>query len=200
MEDKDVKYNNLRPGDMVVMPDGKIGTMMCQINSQVVVAEWRDDPFMPTLTAVHACPVSQCKILTDISARLNGATEIKLYSPICGDVILKSIADDGFINLESVNGDIAISLDKYGRYNPNGESLLYPSRDSKNWDEFERPNIRKPGENYWFVSSKMNICERVDLGATQDNLHYESGNYFSCEAKAQLAKDRIIETFKNIGY
>ncbi len=69
---------------------------------------------------------------------LDAPAGIKLYCPVWGEVVFQGISDD--INVLTDKGE----FDGYGRMDPNGECLLFPSRDRHDWEEWQevlfRPN------------------------------------------------------------
>ena len=66
----------------------------------------------------------------------------KLYSPICGECELKSVEYDDFfpIKVKPINGskNESYSFTIEGKYflNDNGECLLFPAKEDRNWDNF----------------------------------------------------------------
>ena len=63
----------------------------------------------------------------------------KLYSPIFGDVILNKVSK---FNIEVL--DTANNIQRFiytGLYNINGECMLFPSRENRYWNTFEKFNI-----------------------------------------------------------
>ena len=69
---------------------------------------------------------------------LDAPAGIKLYCPAWGEVVFQGISDD--INVLTDKGE----FDGYGRMDPNGECLLFPSKDRHDWEEWQedlfRPN------------------------------------------------------------
>ena len=69
---------------------------------------------------------------------LDAPAGIKLYCPVWGEVVFQGISDD--INVLTDKGE----FDGYGRMDPNGECLLFPSKDRHDWEEWQedlfRPN------------------------------------------------------------
>lgn len=63
----------------------------------------------------------------------------KLYSPLCGECTLDSI-NQSSIFLWNSNERRLFSCNKYGQYFPDeGECLLFPSKDNRDWSTFQRP-------------------------------------------------------------
>lgn len=58
----------------------------------------------------------------------------KLYSPIFGDVIFEKIRQD-YIVVKTIN--IIREFYSDGRYYTNGECMLFPSRENKDWSTFK---------------------------------------------------------------
>ena len=62
----------------------------------------------------------------------------KLYSPIFGDVIFEKIRQD-YIVVKTIN--IIREFYSDGRYYTNGECMLFPSRDNRDWNTFQKFDI-----------------------------------------------------------
>ena len=62
----------------------------------------------------------------------------KLYSPIFGDVIFEDIRHD-FIRVR--NNLIIRDFHPDGRYYANGECMLFPSRENRDWNTFKKFDI-----------------------------------------------------------
>ena len=60
----------------------------------------------------------------------------KLYCKLIGDCKVDRVSPDGTIQVYNVNNDY-VKLDRYGRFNPLGEVLLYPSEDMIDWNLFK---------------------------------------------------------------
>lgn len=94
-----------------------------------------------------------------------------LYSPICGECKFISIDNDEYpINVQS--GDKAFySFTKEGKYIYNGECLLFPSKDNRDWNTmkpkfkkkehqftpFEKVLVRDCHDKNWVISLFSNI-------------------------------------------
>ena len=66
----------------------------------------------------------------------------KLYSPLCCEVVLNSVNEynvDYPIEVNYNDGQLTFTRD--GRYNRrfNGECMLYPSKDQRDWSKFKAP-------------------------------------------------------------
>lgn len=65
----------------------------------------------------------------------NAPKGTKLYSPLFGEVELKSVSD---VMIEVRVGELTSTFYNDGRYYknyPGGECLLFPSKDKRNWDD-----------------------------------------------------------------
>lgn len=69
----------------------------------------------------------------------------KLYSPICGECELKGVMDGGLVKVYS--NRYFYTFDKNGKYHTdalNGECLLFPSKDNRDWETFKiKPEFKK---------------------------------------------------------
>ena len=65
-------------------------------------------------------------------------TGIQLYSPICGECRLIKIYDGlGFDVINDTDEVFNFSYD--GRYNLNGECCIFPSKENRDWNTFQKP-------------------------------------------------------------
>ena len=65
----------------------------------------------------------------------------KVYSPICGECEVTSF-ENGSIWVHTSKSKIQLDFGPDGRFMCNGEPLLFPSRDCRDWSKFERPRWR----------------------------------------------------------
>lgn len=196
-----MENKHLQQGDQILLPNGEIGSLLFQAENHLVVGQWTDDPFLPLLTSVSAFEVNKCKILYDLSKRLKGVPEhTVLYTPLCGEAKFSQVRDDGVILVftENSQGVRFFEFDKYGRVSEGGEVLLFPSKDEHDWGSWKKVKNRPTGNRYWFVSSRYNVCEDVDDKSTRDTNRFEIGNYFNSKEKAEVARDRILQVFKDL--
>ena len=92
-----------------------------------------------------------CEILKDAPKGM------KLYSPLFGEVELLGIKDD-----------------IYGKYYENGECMLFPSRDNRDWSQFE------PKPEYNFKPFDRVLVRDKDVQKWRARLYafyYEEGYY-----------------------
>lgn len=62
----------------------------------------------------------------------------KLYSTIFGDVKFHKVLDEGIVEITLSCGAIERFF-KDGLYTSDGECVLFPSKDQRDWDEFRPP-------------------------------------------------------------
>ena len=70
----------------------------------------------------------------------------KLYSPIFGDVELVKVRNDGDYPIEvKLSKTTTGEFTKDGRFfiNYNGECMLFPSREERNWDKFKPKQVKQ---------------------------------------------------------
>lgn len=60
---------------------------------------------------------------------------ITLYSPLCGEVNLDEITIDYKDIIVAIKDNMILSFNKYGQYLSNGECLLFPTKDVREWDK-----------------------------------------------------------------
>lgn len=64
----------------------------------------------------------------------------KLYSPICGECELAEVECNIAVHYISPSGSLCECIfNRFGQYTDVGECLLFPSKFSKNWDNFIQP-------------------------------------------------------------
>jgi len=82
---------------------------------------------------------------TNIAELLKDAPKgTKLYSPVCGECeLLKVNNDDGFIEVQDVDNE-TLEFFNDGRYFREGECLLFPSKEVRDWSKFEVPKKEQP--------------------------------------------------------
>lgn len=68
----------------------------------------------------------------------------KFYSPISGEVELKEIRNDDY-SIITINGVYEYAFTKEGLYyaDADGECLLFPSKDQRDWSKFTAPWYKK---------------------------------------------------------
>ena len=66
----------------------------------------------------------------------------KLYSPLCGEVVLNSVNNYANYPIEVNHNNSKLTFTRYGRlYDefPDGECVLFPSRYQRDWSKFKAP-------------------------------------------------------------
>ena len=87
----------------------------------------------------------------------NAPRGLKLYSPLCGECELDKVKD-GSIIVDNDTDSWVFSHD--GRFDVNGEMLLFPSREVRDWEAFEKA-LLKPEDKH---------SDYVDLGLPSGTL------------------------------
>ena len=86
--------------------------------------------------------------MINIAERLKDCPKgTKLYSPLCGEVTLTTVNRDSrhpiCVEGKTTEGDsISLSFTKYGQYGVHfnqGECLLFPSKENRDWSSFQNP-------------------------------------------------------------
>lgn len=79
----------------------------------------------------------------DLAEILKGCPRgTKLYSPLCGEVALDSVDEDYIYYPIKANRDgLQLTFARDGRFHRkfNGECMLYPSKDQRDWSKFKAP-------------------------------------------------------------
>ena len=84
--------------------------------------------------------INLCKILNDCPKGT------KLYSPVIGEVIFEGIDYNSSYPIGVSNTFENLELTKDGKYlnEPDGECILFPSKDQRDWSKFKAPWLKKP--------------------------------------------------------
>ena len=61
----------------------------------------------------------------------------KLYSPICGECTLVTVSSNRIVVMDHRN--VCRSFDPYGLIDVNGECLLFPSKEVREWSNYQLP-------------------------------------------------------------
>ena len=116
--------------------------------------------------------INLCEILKDCPKGT------KLWSPIWGDITFETIdAFDGLVYVLKHKG-VHIILDN-GKFDADGECIIFPSKDQRNWSKFKVPIKRfNPEEFKPFDKVLLRIDER-DIWQP-DFFGYKDGNCITC--------------------
>lgn len=116
--------------------------------------------------------INLCQILKDCPKGT------KLWSPVWGDVTFEMIdAFDGLVYVLKHKG-VHIILDN-GKFDADGECIIFPSKDQRDWSKFKAPIKRfNPEEFKPFDKVLLRIDER-DIWQP-DFFGYKDGNCITC--------------------
>lgn len=109
---------------------------------------------------------------------------MKLYSPCFGFVIFDGV-DDRFIYVID-NDKCTRVFFPDGTMNDEGECMLFPSKEQRNWSRFEPP-VR------YFIDACGTILLRMDAGTDEDAKRSEFGNEFNTREEAEYAAEKVRE-------
>lgn len=121
----------------------------------------------------------------------------KLYSPIFGDVLLNKVSK---FNIEVL--DTANNIQHFiytGLYNINGECMLFPSRENRDWNNvclFKDGDIliSSSGNPFIFKEVKDNVCSSY-CGIDRDSNFWECSNYWTPIRGVRKATEKEIDLF-----
>ena len=84
--------------------------------------------------------INLCRILNDCPKGT------KLYSAIIGEVIFEGVDYNSNYPIKASNSFGGLELTKEGKfwYVADGECLLFPSKDQRDWSKFKAPWLKKP--------------------------------------------------------
>ena len=116
--------------------------------------------------------INLCEILKDCPKGT------KLWSPVWGDITFETIdAFDGLVYVLKHKG-VHIILDN-GKFDADGECIIFPSKDQRDWNKFKAPIKRfNPEEFKPFDKVLLRIDER-DIWQP-DFSGYKDGNCITC--------------------
>ena len=116
--------------------------------------------------------INLCEILKDCPKGT------KLWSPVWGDITFEKIdAFDGLVYVLKHKG-VHIILDN-GKFDADGECIIFPSKDQRDWSKFKAPIKRfNPEEFKPFDKVLLRIDER-DIWQP-DFCGYKDGNCITC--------------------
>ena len=116
--------------------------------------------------------INLCEILKDCPKGT------KLWSPVWGDITFEKIdAFDGLVYVLKHKG-VHIILDN-GKFDADGECIIFPSKDQRDWSKFKAPIKRfNPEEFKPFDKVLLRIDER-DIWQP-DFFGYKDGNCITC--------------------
>lgn len=116
--------------------------------------------------------------------------DMKLYSPVCGDCILKGVDSDITYPISVMpyqNTYPLLTFTNEGKLSArfNGECLLFPSKDQRDWSKFRIPVKRGdimmiPNSNYTFIAAGelydnispkyicgINLCDEFEISSDE---------------------------------
>ena len=94
--------------------------------------------------------------------------EFKLYSHVFGQCKLIAIGEL-YILVQDIGGE-TWTLDKFGKLRNNGECILFPSKEQRDWSKFKAPQpLPAKDELCWTMSSVGNWTPRYATGTTASN-------------------------------
>ena len=117
--------------------------------------------------------INLCQILKDCPKGT------KLWSPVWGDITFETIdAIDDLVYILTHKG-VYITLDRDGKFDADGECIIFPSKDQRDWNKFKAPIKRfNPEEFKPFDKVLLRIDER-DIWQP-DFFGYKDGNCITC--------------------
>ena len=154
--------------------------------------------------------VKQEQMETNENKALNIAEILKdcpvgteLYSPMFGEAEFMAIEKGGLIKLrkrETGTHFSAFYLNPDGSYYENGECMLFPSKDQRDWSKFKLP-VKPPfdikraeiGEPYYTISYEYTAIKEIEEGVYADNERYKGGHYFNTPEQAEYAAGKVKE-------
>lgn len=135
---------------------------------------------------------------------------ITLYSPLCGEVNLDEITIEHKDIFVATKDNMILSFNKYGQYLSNGECLLFPTKDVREWDKlpdnFGNGDFVVCEDEY---NTQMFIVEnykshkraKCHIGYNfTDNSIFSRGVWHFTRIATEDEKKKLLEALKNEGY
>ena len=175
-------------------------------------------------TNAQACDIMNDIIKKDMENKINIAELLKdcpkgtkLYSPLCGECRVLNIYDG--LGFDVICGDDTVYNFSYdGRYNIMGDCCIFPSKENRDWNKFQRPFkdgdilFVKSAYNWILVYKESENNEGLyKYVAIQDNPNRTCIFYDNCPlcykeevSEIRLAteeeKEKLFQAIKNNGY
>lgn len=106
----------------------------------------------------------------------------KLYSPLCGEVVLNSVNNSVNYPIEVNHNNSKLTFTRYGRlYDdlPDGECVLFPSKYQRDWSKFKAP-VEKFDYSTLQSFDKVLVRDSNDLFWRCDFLSHRSDHRAYC--------------------
>lgn len=106
----------------------------------------------------------------------------KLYSPLCGEVALDSVDEDYMYYPIKANRDgLQLTFARDGRFHRkfNGECMLFPSKDQRDWSKFKAP-VKKFDYSTLHPFDRVLVRDSDDLSWRCNLLSHRSGYRVYC--------------------
>lgn len=130
---------------------------------------------------------------------LKGHEGETFYSPAFGNIKLNCIAD--VIYFESINGKVSFDIYPNGTYCSDGELIIFPSKDQRDWNKWiEEQNLKVPKTwNELVLSRKAHTCG-CGIGIVE--VVYDSS--YDCYSESSIEKSALallkIHQLIEVGY
>lgn len=122
----------------------------------------------------------------------------KLWSPICGECTLHLIKMSNPEPIEVAHGDNGgvITLSRDGKYFLKGESVLFPSKQMRDWDKFawKKGDVLHCGVDNFCIFEKWYNEDYTEFGAKFVTPNY-SGNTFKTEKWYKETNEAVIKQY-----
>ena len=111
----------------------------------------------------------------------------KLYSPLYGEVYFKEIRSDDLYSIITTNGVCDVTFTEEGLYrvDADGECLLFPSREQRDWTKFSAPWYKKENKKERFDPKTLQAFDRVIV---RDHASYK----WVCDLFSDIKKSNIF--------
>lgn len=117
---------------------------------------------------------------------------MKLYSPALGVVEYSHCKNNRIFVIDNDGNEREFFAD--GRLNDEGECMLLPSKDMRNWDSFPPFNVEKTmGDEFFFIMERLDVFSAIDDNDGRGTRCWEVGNYFNKVEQARYAANKVKE-------
>lgn len=106
------------------------------------------------------------------------------------------------ISVRQIGGSSDYVLDSEGKFSPEGEMDLFPSKECRDWNEWQKTHCLRnwranEGENFYIITNLFKIVKVTERNEECDDTIYEIGNYFESEEEAKNVANMLQNLIKD---
>lgn len=121
----------------------------------------------------------------------------KLYSPLLGEVTFEGITSNNIFPIKVYGGKQSINFTKYGQYFDveNGECVLFPSKENRDWSTFKigesikvGDHVKKKGDSTLWVVTDINSLGCATILNALNNTKVKYTQFLACSDLIKVKK------------